>query len=708
LGARIGSLRIVLPVTVIVAFFAMLVVGFLSPMYTDEVASKGELARTLVEGGRLVTLLPQCKGSWISNLPLSWMPGAVYYHVVFSRVGLLGIKLSAFVLALVWFGGVARFLFGRTKDRALGLRRIASYLALHAAGVLPLAFLTARAEPTIILSLAAYVAFPLAWSIATRRTLIGRAAVTAGFVLITSIVFLTHPKILYFTPVVLLSTALTFSVRRPISFAIAAIFVALTIVQTYSGAKSFVSCPESPDVAKALRDQTLDLSKAKTEPGVFLGKALADVRTNFAFVSDSMALDAKLPWLPVRPTSSHSWPERVAIAGGRAWLLVFLYVAPLSVVVVATRALRRRASRSRALFALALTGGVFLLVGVSASWAFYNSALVVAALGLATTLTVSIVPFAVPVRFRKRMTPYIRGATYTGHVAASFALVAAFVATAPGALRIARLDTTLIPDAPAWVPAFGYSKERERIRAQADRCGIKGDGATHLVVDDATFFAFDDLRLPLHLVYVTDTTMWGGDRQRLLDVIFLAELEAPGVVSRCVFLPSMLADKAKREGDYCCLAPPISYLHSIDPPGSLDFGQDGGSNDMMLFPGGWSFQEEYGRWTVGPSARFVFAYPGPLPRRTAIHLRVFAPLIGERHQQRVEVLLNGVSLGEIVVGEDDNDATVDHRLPVAPIDAFRRVNIVELKTPDHRSPAELGVGTDSRPLGINVHRFWFD
>src|SRR5262249_2061270 len=88
---------------VIVLFVATLGLTFLAPLYTDEIGSRSELSRTLAEGGRLITLLPQCPSSWRSPLPVSWYPGAVLYAALFSWLGLMGLKISGILLVIGLF-----------------------------------------------------------------------------------------------------------------------------------------------------------------------------------------------------------------------------------------------------------------------------------------------------------------------------------------------------------------------------------------------------------------------------------------------------------------------------------------------------------------------------------------------------------------------------------------------------------------------------
>ena len=138
------------------------------------------------------------------------------------------------------------------------------------------------------------------------------------------------------------------------------------------------------------------------------------------------------------------------------------------------------------------------------------------------------------------------------------AALASLVMTAahfgPKLVALARRPGTIFPDRPATVPALHGAAERAKIRAHAATCGIGGDRARRLVIDDTTLFAFDDLHEPIHVIYVTDAAMWGFDFPGAKDVALLQRLGATGLITRCMYLPTALAAKAHRAGDYCCVA----------------------------------------------------------------------------------------------------------------------------------------------------------
>jgi hypothetical protein len=273
----------------------------------------------------------------------------------------------------------------------------------------------------------------------------------------------------------------------------------------------------------------------------------------------------------------------------------------------------------------------------------------------------------------------------------------------PRLVGFARREGTVLPGQPASVPAFGYAEERAKIRAHAARCGIDGDGARHLVVDDATLFAFEDLREPMHLVYVSDATMWGPDLDGNRDAAFFRAMRSPGVITRCAYFPTKLVAKARTADGYCCvgaadLLPPL--LRRGEP---ILFAADGNADPFLL--GGWSWGDPGGRWSVDTSAELAFAVDDAFKEILSLRFEASAPLLGRREAD-VDVFVDGALGGTLHFDEAENDVNDVRRLDVRRPPS--RVHEVAFRPRDVRSPAELGISNDPRPLGVWLHAFWLD
>ncbi len=537
-----------LSLLIVVAFGALLLLSLLVPIYTDEIGSKLQLMRILVEGGRLLTLVPQCRSTWAQPIPVSWYPAAVYYHVFFLPLGLLGHKLSAMLLATAWFAAVARVVARTTREPGRRLRRFAAFVALHAAGTVPLAIVTARAEPTLVIALGLFVAFPLAWPVESLKTWWGRALLALGFVLLTSIFFFSSYKTLFFAPLVLLSAVLTFRRRLGLLAPVAGLVV-LAALQTNNHARRFMGCEEAPIVQAVVQSISLDPRLAVREPATFVKEGLKNLKGRTVDIADGMAIVAPHPWLP--PSTAENVPRAVTWADdvSRALLYGVVIGVPLFTLFVAVRGWRSPRARVPIVLAVTLLACIGGHVWFAHHWNYYMSPLVICLLALTSVLA----SLALPRPSRRSRRVVLLGAIVL-HAMALGVMVTTLVHVGPKLVALAKLEGTVLPGQPAYVPALGFGKERTKIREHAARCGIEGDGARRLVVDDATLFAFDDLHEPLHIIYVTDAGMWGHDMPGEKNLAFLRELGPSGIISRCGFFPTSLESKAKREGGYCCVS----------------------------------------------------------------------------------------------------------------------------------------------------------
>ena len=111
-----------------------------------------------------------------------------------------------------------------------------------------------------------------------------------------------------------------------------------------------------------------------------------------------------------------------------------------------------------------------------------------------------------------------------------------------------------LKDQPHSLAVLGYAGERRRILAAARQCGLdpmRWQG--NLLVDEATYLAFMASPRPQH--YLSVLSIEG--RGKIDDPItYLRSRGSAGVILDCKHLPADLLRRARREGDYCCLAPP--------------------------------------------------------------------------------------------------------------------------------------------------------
>jgi hypothetical protein len=540
---------------------ALLGLSLLTPLYTDEVGYKAQVVRILDDGAKMVSVLPQCAGSHVLPVPASWWPAALVHAALFRPLGLLGLKVSGALLVVLWFALAWKLLgtFGRGPRRR---RAFAVFAAAHLLGVVPFTLVMARAEGMLLLCLLVFMGFAVGDWFGRRATTRGRALAFAGFALTVSVFFFSHSKTVLFAPVVLACTALAFPRARGRGgwLALALAWVLLTAGQTYVQASRTSRCPEVPYLEDVFGLLVLRPNLARTAPDEFVRLGLEDVaKASVAIVKD-MQLTPTYPagWLPPMDAGIEVAKLPALADVGNAATRVGLWSLQGSALVLGALALAlalaRRASRPRRAAAYVAGSLLFCLGGhmfFTKHWPFYHTHFAVPLLAAIVALGGAALA---PRMRRARLLIVIATGAF---VAAS--LVSGLVTAVHMAPRLfARTGRpgTLLPDQPASVPPLHYDGERESIRAHAARCGIQGDGATHLLIDDATLFAFDRLYRPVHLIYVTDAAMWGIYMPGEKNVAFLRSLDLSGMITRCEFLPTALAPKMLRDGrGYCCLGP---------------------------------------------------------------------------------------------------------------------------------------------------------
>lgn len=120
-----------------------------------------------------------------------------------------------------------------------------------------------------------------------------------------------------------------------------------------------------------------------------------------------------------------------------------------------------------------------------------------------------------------------------------------------------------------------------------------------------------------------------------------------------------------------------------------------------LLPGGWGEEEpDPGVWSVSSMARMAFRLPRPRNQTfLAVELLPFIPCPGIA-SQLVEVQLNGRRLGELLMQEPKQQVAVfaveQSLLAASPF------AVLSFVMPRARSPQSLGLGSDSRSLGIRL------
>jgi hypothetical protein len=156
---------------------------------------------------------------------------------------------------------------------------------------------------------------------------------------------------------------------------------------------------------------------------------------------------------------------------------------------------------------------------------------------------------------------------------------------------------------------------------------------------------------------------------------------------------------AKADG-YFVYAP--GYLKNEDDLNKLDLIKpilvDGApSSSPFALCGTWSKPENWGTWSDGGLAKIFIPINNPQARAIIFTLQAFVN--GKHPAQRIEYTTDGLSYTALTLNQ-----FLDNQIEI-PIDATMRKDgyaLVEFKLLNPASPKSLGLGDDSRELGVGL------
>lgn len=533
----------------LLAFAAAIGMGFLVPVYVDEIATKLVQARFLAEGGQMLSLFPQCSSGFILQTPTSWYPAALVFALLYGELQPLGLRVAGVLLFLGWFAVFVGWVFLMTPDARQRLRTVAVMTAILGLGVLPLTLILARPEQWLVLILSCFLALAAGadrlWS---RGRVWMPAAILAVFLLLTSLLNYAHPKALFFLPFVLVAAACIFGLQRRWLLSLAVAFSVFSAYQTYGVAKAVISCEEAPTLSKILAAQTTSVAMAFNEPAAFVAEVSNNLVTAPVEIAEHGVFQSQYQsgWLPPVPFAVASSGVKALNLGMRG----FWYLACLLAVLLPPLVFLLDRGKDTTVAGRLLIPGLWLgfagHLALYKEWNFYGGALVIPLAGLL------IVSSMARLRDLPRLAWVANGAPGVLLLLAISSTVVLLGQQGPPLLRAARSGDEVPVNQEAFsLNAFAYKATRERIRNLAGACDLAGDGATRLVVDNLSYHAFAYLRQP---VYLGSLWPWGagadvaGKTRRLL-----VDMQSEGMIGRCDMFGPEFRNQTLREGDFCCV-----------------------------------------------------------------------------------------------------------------------------------------------------------
>lgn len=528
---------------------AALIGGILLPVYSDEVGWRLHERAALDGVDKMFTLL--CGPNTVAQPPF-WMMPARYYSAFFNSLfpDPLFVRISGILYALAWLA-MLLVLIRRVTENAASRTWLAALSAgFLSLGTLPLLLVWSRPEQPIILAFTGAVLLASRDGPGSGAEMSGRTAWarSIGIVLLAAIAMSYHVKALITVPLFLVCLFLASRGRAAHLPRVAAglVLTALAAWATYYWAHR-LQCPESA-VARA------EFSRFNNGAAMVHASGLSQVLAVIGKALGNVSLLHYLGLAAPREEPMSLWltPDRVSAAASFTWyrVMIGLWLAGLAVsagclTIALRRAWRERRLDGRIVLSLALLATILAWSASQGVRNDYEASFVVPMTVMAMVLALA------TCRPEQRLAAGIRVVTVL--VALSGMASAALMAILYGPPLVeAAQERGYVSAQRHSISAFGYAESRRDMLTAARKCGIADPAARHaLVLDDVTYFAFMQSRMPEHAAGLF--TQWSSTDD---PIGYLRRIKSDGVVVSCRFLSGDLRARARSEGQFCCLAPP--------------------------------------------------------------------------------------------------------------------------------------------------------
>lgn len=542
----LGWLRYAVPGVLLAAIVA----GIFLPVYTDEVGWRFQERAALDGVDKLFSDL--CGPNTLAAPPFFMMP-VRYYSAFFNTMFAdpFYVRLSGVLYALVWVAMLLALIgrIARDGEERAALTIIGA--GLMCLGTLPLLLVWSRPEqPILLLTTAALL---LAW-----RGSEGNAAevsrsgawLRSGLIVAFATFALSyHLKAVFLAPVFLAAVFFASRGRQAIVPRLAATVVIAVVVGwslQYWGHR--MQCPGDPILRAqyAYNSHGMDIIESRNFAELLAGlvKLLGNIN-----ITDYFSLVAPRP----DPLSNWLAPDQIDRAGALRWHAALVLgwsaitlFAVASLVGRAWESWRARKLETRSVLAAALLAAVLGWSATQGHRNVYEACLVLPLVMLSILLAIS-------GRSRgDRSDAFGHIVTLIVGLCALASPLAIAAIYAPSIVHANRQAGYILEQVGSQ-PVFGYASLEPDILGAARKCGI-GDPATAraLMIDDVTYFAFMESRMPQHRLGVLG--LWRGTIDD--PVAYLRSRGSSGAILGCHLLPPDLRARARSEGRFCCLGPP--------------------------------------------------------------------------------------------------------------------------------------------------------
>jgi len=559
---------------VVAELLIALVAGMFLPIYSDEIGWRLQ-ERAWLDG--LDKLYSENCGPNTLAVPPFFMWPVRWYSAFFNTrfPDPLFVRVSGVGYAIVFIIMVLRLVkqIGRSSDERHSLAIIAS--ALMGLGVMPLLLVWSRPEQPIFLAATAAVLIAsagwrspgnlfapfngIAYTNATASP--GTAWRRSLTILALALIAMSyHFKAVLVVPA--FAACIIFASRGRRALFARGVAIVLLLLATGSAAKYWINrveCPADPVIAKMHARNNL---AGQLDIGVIgktqlVLKVLQNYKLSAYIDKAAPSVSPRSMWLPVGMVSDDE------MSGWRGGMTIIWATALLAAIISFVGGVRNmwreKVIPPEPVIALMLLGAVSIWCVSQYDRNPYESSFVLPLLTLAIILAM-----ASPHRWEG-----LRRWTSTLALAIGPLMLLSIVLVSglygPRLIDDAQRRDWL-PSHPWSVPVFGYHASYKDIMGAARQCNLPMPReARHLLLDDVTYFAYMQSRMPDHELAVLPPHFRGSIND---PVAYLAAQNSDGILMRCKRLPPFLQNIAHRSGNYCCVTPAD---WSKLPPGATVF-----------------------------------------------------------------------------------------------------------------------------------------
>lgn len=533
-----------------IAFGLAVLTGFFVPIYTDEIGWRWQERAGLDGVDKLLSVV--CGPTSIVKPPFWMMPARYYsafWNVEFNSP--IYTRVSGLLYALAW-GALLIFTIRRiAPNRARARILVTLAFATMTIGLTPWLLVWSRPEQPIIISVTiAILISSRGWD---NFTLVGhlRGWLTAAtIVVLTSIAISYHLKAIFLAPVFIACTFMNSRVRQTLVPRLAG--CAAIVIITVQGAQYWIGRLRCPAQQSFISSQNIAsellVAKSVREASSIALRMLVNINP-FPYIARTVP----------RPNPMSAWLVELQISIGSTmvwwgaitflWCLIFLFATNSFVRQAKTIASDGLDARLVIVSALLISMVGWIATQVAAN--DYEAALILPLMLLAAVIALTCSASA------PKIVDSLNGLAIGATAAAAVSMV--LVGTVFGSSLIsASRQSGYLPLQPHSVSVFGYEALRSRILSLAKQCGIVEGQSRNLVIDDVTYYAFMTNPMPDHVGDLG--TLYFPD----LSLDYLRKRRSDGVIATCRKLPRPLQTIARREGEFCCLAP--TWNQSVTRP----------------------------------------------------------------------------------------------------------------------------------------------